>query len=215
MCLSQLEILAKRNLRNFSYSTWHWACLATSVWVICPPKGKSETTWHLYRGDFSHQELLPVYGTKPAFPTIAPVKQGSAQPAAERALPRIIVFPGKTAWPGYMLLSFSPPIHRPPQKWPFWSKSKRSGLQRKQKMSHSLKHFTWLLPPAPTRDLMGIECSQRWGRSLVWCQWPFSEKLRNSPAFLSWYKVGEEERINTDRWGKASQTWDWRSADWQ
>lgn len=40
MCLSQLEILAKRNLRNFSYSTWHRACLATSFWVVYPPKRK-------------------------------------------------------------------------------------------------------------------------------------------------------------------------------
>lgn len=161
---------------------------------------------------FCTQELLLIYGTIPAFPAIAPVKQDSAQPAAERALPRIIVFPGKTAWPGYALLSFSPQIYQPPQKWPFWSKSKRFGLQRKQKMSHSLKHFTWLLPPPPsttTRDLTGIECSQRWGRSLAWCQWPFSpQKFRNSPALIGWYKVAEEEGIHRERRGKTSQTRD-------
>lgn len=46
---------------------------------------------------FCTRDLLPIYRTMPAFPAIAPVKQDSVQPAAERALPRIIVFPGKRA----------------------------------------------------------------------------------------------------------------------
>ena len=112
---------------------------------------------------FRTPALLPVYRTMPAFPAVAPVKRDSVQPAAERALPRIVVFPGKTGWPGYALLSFSPQIHLPPPKWPFWSKSRRLGLQRKQRMCLSQLEVFRLAAPLPTtpRDLTGIECSQR------------------------------------------------------
>lgn len=77
-------------------------------------------------------------------------------------------------------------------------------------------------PPPPTTtttDLMGIEGSQRWGRSLAWCQRPFSpEKFRNSPALpclalIFWYQVAEEEGIGGERRGKASQTWHWWPGD--
>lgn len=210
MCLSQLEILAKRNLRNFSYSTWHRACLATSFWVTCPQKGKSEAAWHLYRGDFLHPRAAPYLQDNASFPSHCSSQAGQWAACSRKSITSHYCFPWETVWPGYVLLSFSPQIHLPPRKWTFWSKSKRFGLQRKQKMSHSLKHFTWLLPPTTTtRDLTGTECSQRWGRSLAWCQWPFSpEKFRNSPVLICWSKVAEKEGIGRERRGKASQTQD-------
>lgn len=114
MCLSQLEILAKRNLRNFSYSTWHWACPATSSWVICALKGKSEAAWHSYRGDFLPPRAALYLQGNTSFPSRHSRQAG--QRAAERALPRIIVFPGKTAWPGDTLPSISLQIYLPPQR---------------------------------------------------------------------------------------------------
>lgn len=208
MCLSQLEILEKRNLRNFSYSTWHQACLATSFWVICLLKQKSEVAWHSYRSGFLHPRAAPYLQGNTIFPSCHSRQAG--QCAAERALPRIIVFPGKTAWPRDTLLSFSLQIYLPPQKVAILVQIQEVWPATQTENVSQLEAFHLAAPPtATTRDWKGIECSQRWGRSLAWCQWPFSpEKFRNSPALICWCRVAEEEEVVRERQGKASQTLD-------
>lgn len=224
ICLSQLEILAKRNLRNFSYSTWHWACLATSFWAICPSKGKSAAAWQWWilvvQRWLCPRELLlilgamlPIWGAMPAVPATVPIKQDNVQPAAGTVLPHITVFPGRTPQPGYMLLF--PSLHRYiclHTKWPFWFKSKRFGLQCKQRMSHSLKHFTWLLPPAlpPSPETwQALSAARGEGGPCALPVAIFSWKIQSSPALICQYKIAREEGTGREREGKANQTWDW------
>jgi len=132
------------------------------------------------RGLFAAEScsLLTAQCTVPFFPA----KQDSTRSAREKELPSMTVFAGKTAYPRSSLLLFSSQIHLPPPKWTLWSKSNRLGLQCGQKMSHSLKHFILLLPPAHTRDPSGRECSQRWEGPGSGPVAVFSCKVQNSPA---------------------------------
>lgn len=221
MCLSQLEILAKRNLRNFSYSTWHWACLATSIWVICPPKGKPETAWHLYRGDFLDQEQLPVYGGKSW-------QSQLSQPLLQRS--RTVHSLQQKGH--YLALLFSlgkqrdqdtryfPPLHQ----YIGLHKSGHSdpnprglarNVNRKCLAAWSISLGCFSQPPLET--WWGLSAAR--GEGGPWCG-ASGHFLKNSEIHLSFfakerYKVGEEAGINRDRWGKASQTRDQWSGDWQ
>lgn len=96
---------------------------------------------------FCTQELLPMCRAIPCFPAVTPVKQDSVQ-QKEHYLALLFSLGKQCDQETRCFPSLCRYIclHK---KWPFWSKSKRFGLQRKQKMSHSLKHFTWLLPPPP------------------------------------------------------------------
>lgn len=222
MCLSQLEILAKRNLRNFSYSTWHWACLATSFWAICLSKGKCEAAWQWWilvvQRWLCPRELLlilgamlPILGAMPAVPATAPIKQDNVQPAAGTVVPHYCFPWENTTIRIHATLSCSPQIYLPP-KWPFWSKSKRFGLQCKQRMSHSLKHFTWLLPttlPPSPETWQALSAARGEGGPCALPVTIFSWKIQSSPALICQYKIAGEEGTGRGREGKANQTWDW------
>lgn len=213
MCLSQLEILAKRNLRNFSYSTWHRACLATSFWVVYPPKRKiwsSVAFVQRWRFVLKSCSLFTVQ-----YQLSQPLLQSSRTARSLQQNEHYLALLFSLGKQHDRDTHYFPSLHR----YISLHKSGHSGPNpRGLACNVNRKCLTaWSIslgcsPPPPsttTRDLTGIECSQRWGRSLAWCQWPFSpQKFRNSPALIGWYKVAEEEGIHRERRGKTSQTRD-------